>query len=48
VVFRAAFGRHVLRVGDRECEDADQAVVAHNVAAWEFGRLGGWSVGHTR
>jgi hypothetical protein len=47
VVLCAAFGRHMLRVGDRECENADQAVVAHNVTAWESGRLGDWSVGHT-
>jgi hypothetical protein len=38
-VRRAAFGRHVLWIGDGEPEDPPQAGVAHAVAALKLGRL---------
>jgi len=45
VVGGAAFGRHVLRVGDGEGEDAAEARVAHAVGAGEFGGSGDRDVG---
>ena len=48
MVLSAALGRHVLWVGHRQCEDATKAVVAHDMVAWKFGRLGGWRIAHTR
>jgi len=45
VVGGAAFGWHVLRVGDGEGENAAKARVAHAVTAGEFGGSGNRDVG---
>lgn len=45
VVGGAAFGRHVLRIGHGEGEDAAEACVAHAVGAGEFGGLGDGDIG---
>lgn len=45
VVGGAAFGRHVLGVGDRQGKDAAETGVAHAVLACEFGGPGCRDVG---
>lgn len=46
VVFSAAFGRHVLGIGDRQLEASLEAWVAHAMAALELDRLARFQVVH--
>lgn len=46
VVFGAAFGRHVLGIGDRQLEASLEAWVAHAMAALELDSFAGFQIVH--